>query len=377
MNNVIGKAAVDIGNDSVKSIFENQNNLLLIPNIIAEMGINRNVKEYEKDILDGIHVEITSSALKQKNGIFAVGCLAKQQHNNSELAIHSKKCENDQTLILLLTTLAIGAAKSGNFTNNDGIIEAKYTLSTGLPILEATLEERKIFRDKLLKNSHEVRFLQTPHLQEITVRISFEKVFVNLEGLAAFINLSKSNEDLLQQELMITDIGGLTTDIAVIQKATVNNSISCGYSEGVSPYLDRIINRVRSEMGYHVKTRKDIVEIITNDSPTDRNHVYLYGNRTCISHIVEEELMKLARKQFTYLLDLWNQVPSLRVAYFIGGGSIILKEYIESIMSKESMNLPIRFMNTSNSIWSLADSYFSILETWLNKQQKETVNNAN
>lgn len=376
-NNIIGKAAADIGNDSLKAIFESRENQILIPNIIAEMGTNRNVKEYEKEILEGIHVEITSGALKQKHGIFAVGNLAKQQHNHSELAIHSKKSENDQTVILLLTTLAIGAAKFGNFTNNDGIIEAKYVLSTGLPILEASLEERKLFRDKLLKNAHEIKFLQTPHLQGKTVRISFEKVFVNLEGLAAFINLSKNNEDLVHQELMIVDIGGLTTDIAVIQKAIVNNSISCGYSEGVSPYLDRIINRVRSEVGYQVKTRKDIVEIIINDNPTDKNHVYVYGNRTCISQIVEEELMKLARKQYSYLLELWNQVPSLRVAYFIGGGSIILKEYIESIMSKDNMNLPIRFMNTTNSIWSMADSYFSILEAWLNKQQNETLTNDN
>lgn len=370
MQNAISKAAVDIGNDSVKAIFENQSTQIFIPNIVAEMGTNRNVKEYEKDALEGIHVEITSGALKQRHGIFAVGKLAKQQHNSSELGIHSKKGENDQTIILLLTSLAINAVQSGHFPINDDIIEAKYFLSSGLPLV-ATLEERRQFKEKLQNNTHEIKFLQTPNLQGKSVRITFEKVFVNLEGLAAFINLSKNKEDLVHQEIMIIDIGGLTTDIAVIQKATVNNSMSCGFSDGVSPYLDNIISRVRSEMGYPIKTRKDIVEIITNDNPTDKNHIYVYGQRTCITHIVEEELMKLARKQYSHLLELWNQVPSLRAAYFIGGGSIILKEYIELIMSKEHMTLPIRFMKTTNSIWSLADSYFSILETWVNKQQKE------
>src|SRR5690606_38114840 len=127
-NHVIGKAAIDIGNDSVKSIFENERNHILIPNIVAEMGINRNVKEYEKDIMEGLYVEVTSGALKLKHGIFAVGYLAKQQHNSSEMGIHSKKGENDQTIILLLTSLAINAAQSGHFPKNDEIIEATYYL---------------------------------------------------------------------------------------------------------------------------------------------------------------------------------------------------------------------------------------------------------
>ncbi|MDR7074739.1 ParM/StbA family protein [Fictibacillus barbaricus] len=376
MKNTIGKAAIDIGNDSIKSLFESPSNQILIPNLVAEIGINRNVKEYEKDVLDGIHIEITSGALKRKHGVYAVGNLAKQQHNYSELAIHSKKCENDQSLILLLTSLAINAVQSGIFSSNEEIIEAKYYLSTGLPILEATLDERKQFRDKLQKNTHEIRFLQTPLLQGKTVRITFEKVFVNLEGLASFINLSKNNEELIQQEMMIIDIGGLTTDVAVIQKATVNNTMSTGYSEGVSPYLDRIINRVRSEIGYPIKTRKDIVEIIINNNPTDKNHVYVYGNRTCVSHIVEEELMKLARKQYYYMLDIWNQVPSLRIAYFVGGGAIVLKDYLEAIINKEDKNFPIRFLRTNDSIWSMAESYFSILETWLNTLHKENINNV-
>lgn len=366
-----GQAAIDIGNDSLKAIFGNGSEQMLIPNLVAEMASKRSVKEIEKDIFDGIHVEIISDALKNNRGVYAVGNLARQQHNYSELAIHSRKMDNDQTLILLLTALATHAAQSGNYSNRDELIEAKYILSTGLPMI-ASLEERKLFRDKIQRNTHEIKFLETPLLQGKTIRISFEKVFVNLEGLASFINLSKKDEDLVQQELMIFDIGALTTDVAVIgKKATVNNTISTGYSEGISIYLDRIINRVRNEIGYPIKTRRDIVDIITNENTQDKNQVYLFGNRVSISHIVDEELTNFARKQYTYMLDVWNKVPSIRYCYFVGGGAIVLKEYIQSIMNMDSNNLPIRFLSTNDSIWSICESYFSILETWYSKQQKE------
>ena len=66
--NLFAKAAIDIGNDSIKATFS-ENQTVSIPNILAEMKEDRKVKKYEDSILDGIHLSIISGALKKKSGI--------------------------------------------------------------------------------------------------------------------------------------------------------------------------------------------------------------------------------------------------------------------------------------------------------------------
>lgn len=366
-------AAVDIGNDSLKAYVGDLQSELHIPNVIAEVSPTREVVEMEKHAIDGLHVEIVSGALKQGKGIYAVGRLATGYPHNDELTLDSEKADSDQSIILLLTALAYDAAES--IREKKGIIDAAYYLSTGLPLSEAKRGKRQAFRDKLMNNQHEVHFKDTPEIGGKIVRIRFEEVLVNTEGHVALIDLTTNdngsvrNEDLMKMTVLIHDIGGLSTDAAIVHSdGTVDNVHSEGMKEGVSPYLDEIIDRVYRETGYKFQSRRQLVEIITADSPEERNHIWLKGNRRSIQALVDEILLRLAKEEYKLIKNLWNKVPQIRVSYQIGGGSLLLKPYLEK-MNEQEENYPLRFVHPKESIWMIARAYFKLLTIYLRQRE--------
>lgn len=355
-------AAVDIGNDAVKAIFEGER--LYIPNVIAVADAEREWIAPEKDPLEGLHCEIVSGALSQGKGVYAVGKLATKYADNDELTEDSDKATSDQSVILLLTTLALYAAKHGEM--KDGVIEVSYFLSTGLPLREVKRKLRKTFRERLKNHQHEVTFLQTPGLEGKRVRIRFEDVLVNTEGHAAMVDLayhkdgSPKNEDLLDACVLIVDIGGLSTDSAVIEPSgSVDNVNSDGLKQGVSPYLDRIIERVEDMYGYPIRSRRKLIDVLTNEK--DRYQVYVKGARQSIKALVDEQLERLAREEYKHIQTMWHRVPEIRFAYLIGGGSILLKPYLQAINEAEDQ-LPLRFVEPNESIWMVAQAYWKLAE---------------
>jgi plasmid segregation protein ParM len=103
-------AALDVGNDSVKALFGKFDYNLYIPNVIARDTEDRPVIGIEelndKDPLDGIHIRVHSPALNENNIIYRVGNLATKSDNPNELDPGSSKSEEDQTLVMLFTSLA-------------------------------------------------------------------------------------------------------------------------------------------------------------------------------------------------------------------------------------------------------------------------------
>ncbi|MES1043537.1 ParM/StbA family protein [Heyndrickxia oleronia] len=371
---MIRTSNIDIGNDSVKAIMGEERRELYIPNVIAHASLNREVYELERDIVDGIHLSITSDSISQKQGFFKVGNLARETSDLLELKSDSQKTNNDQTMILLLSTIAIDAVTCGKFSEVNGVVEASYYLSTGLPISEASIENRKIFRERLENSVHEIHFLQTPELSGRKVRIHIKKALVNIEGFAAYIYLNERQNMIKNNPILILDVGGLTTDAAVIRKNTVDNTNSKGITEGISPYIDRIIERLQKEYRYPIKNRKDLVEVITNPNHEERNHIFLKGQKTSIEHIVNKELSYLALKQYQYIVQRWESVPDLRAAFILGGGAIVLQEHLQKINATNDEHLPLHFLAAKESIWMNVLSYEKILHLWLQNQREKEMN---
>ncbi|MGH0789845.1 ParM/StbA family protein [Bacillus cereus] len=360
--------AVDIGNDALKGFFSGleKENKVYIPNVIAKVE-DRTVVEYEKNILHGLHVEITSPALDSKGGKYVVGNLASQYEENDELTQASDKYNNDQSIVLLLTAVAYDAAL--HLTPEENIIDVDVYLSTGLPLGEA--EHRKEFSKKLKSVSHNVKFLKTPKLEGITVNVNFKHVLVNTEGFSAYIDLmmnedgSDRNVELQGKDIMINDIGGLSTDTAVIlSDGSIDNTNSKGIPEGVSPYLDEIIEKVQKEFKYTFKSRRELVDIITGKVPEDKNHIYVKSNRTPIEDIVLPILRKLAVAEYKHISRVWDKVPSIRASYQIGGGALILKDALIEI-NNTNHKFALRFIDSADdSVWMIARAYYKILSTY-------------
>jgi len=375
-------AAIDVGNDSIKAIFGELEYELNIPNIIARDTEDRPVIGIEelddKNPLDGIHVKVHSPALKENNAIYRVGNLATKSNNGTELDPGSSKSEEDQTLILLFTTLALDAVREGNknnFRQTKNVIDANYTLGTGLPLREVKEGKDAGYRSRLIGSVHQVEFLVTPKYQGLKVNIKFDEIKVYPEGFAAYINLVMDNNskiinrDLIDKRILIQDIGGLSTDIAVIKNRNVDDDKAQGFNLGVSESLEAIREEIRTKHGVELDSRRDVVEIITKKN--DRNHIMVRGSRTSVHDITDRILLDLAKKQYRLLRNVWSKNSQTEICYFVGGGATVLKDYLKTLNNNlDGFNIDF-FEDEKESIWMMANAYYKLIQDYVRKSEKQ------
>ncbi|MEH7353401.1 ParM/StbA family protein [Neobacillus drentensis] len=371
-------AAVDVGNDSIKAIFGELEYELNIPNIVARDTEDRPVIGIEelddKNPLDGIHVKVHSPALKENNVIYRVGNLATKSNNATELDPGSSKSEEDQTLVMLFTTLALDAVK-GEFPKTKNVIDASYTLGTGLPLREVKEGKDAGYRSKLVGSVHQVEFLVTPKYQGLKVNIKFNDVKVYPEGFAAYINLVMDNnlkiinKDLIDKRILIQDIGGLSTDIAVIKNRNVDDDKAQGFNLGVSESLEAIREEIRTKHGVELDSRRDVVEIITRKN--DRNHIMVKGSRTSVHDITDRILLDLAKKQYRLLRNVWQKNSQSEICYFVGGGAHVLKDYLKTLNNNlDGYNIEF-FEDDKESIWMMANAYYKLITDFVRRTEKQ------
>ena len=377
--------AIDVGNDSVKALFGKSDYELYIPNVIALATEDRPVIGIEdlneKDPIEGIHIKVHSPALKENNLIYRVGSLATKSDNASELDPGSSKSEEDQTLVMLFATLALDAVREENseiFKKNNNVIDANYTLGTGLPLREVKEGKDVGYRSQLLGSVHQVEFLVTPKYQGLKVNIKFDQVKIYPEGFAAYINLVMDrdlniiNRDLIDKSILIQDIGGLSTDVAVIKNRNVDDDKAQGFNLGVSEALESIREEIRLKHGVELDSRRDVVDIITRKN--DRNHIMVKGSRTSVHDITDRILLDLAKKEYRHLRNVWQKNSQTEICYFVGGGAIVLKEYIKTINnSLNGYNIEF-FEDEKESIWMMANAYHKLISDFVRKNTKETKN---
>ncbi|MBM7579242.1 ParM/StbA family protein [Jeotgalibacillus terrae] len=373
-------AAVDVGNDSVKALFGKSDYELNIPNVIARDREDRPVigieDLHQKDPLDGLHIRVHSPALQDNNAIYRVGNLATKSDNATELDPGSSKSEEDQSLVMLFASIALDAAREeSGFEAKNNVVDATYTLGTGLPLREVKEGKDVGFRSQLLGSVHQVEFLVTPKFQGKKVNIKFEEVKVYPEGFAAFINLVMDNEgkiinrDLIDKQILIQDIGGLSTDIAVIRNRNVDDDKAQGFNLGVSESLEAIREEIRSRHGVELDTRRDVVDIITKKN--DRNHIMVKGSRTSVHDITDRILLDLAKKEYRHLRNVWAKNSQTEICYFVGGGSMVLKDYLKTLNNNlDGYNIDF-FEDEKESIWMMANAYHKLISDFVRKNNKE------
>lgn len=371
-------AAIDVGNDALKGNFGKLENEYYIPNVVAPDLEDRPVIGIEeldnKEVLDNIHIRIHSPALSENNIIYRVGNLATKTTNSQELDSGSSKSEEDQTLVMLFAALALDAVSSDVFKEKNGVYDAIYTLGTGLPLREVKEGKDVGYRSRLLGSVHQIEFLVTPKHQGKKVNIKFDEVKVYPEGFAAYVNLIMDNDlkvinkELIDKQILIQDIGGLSTDIAVIRNRNVDDDKAQGFNIGVSESLEQIREEIRSKHGVELDSRRDIVDIITRKN--DRNHIMVKGSRTNVHDITDHILLELAKKEYRYLRNVWSRNSQTEICYFVGGGSAVLKDYIKALNNKlDGYNIEF-FEDESESIWMMANAYYKLITDFVQKNEK-------
>ncbi|WP_163527718.1 ParM/StbA family protein [Halobacillus ihumii] len=372
-------AAVDVGNDAVKANFGKLESELYIPNVMARDLEDRPVIGIEelddKDPLDNIHIRVHSPALDENNAIYRVGNLAAKSDNSTELDPGSSKSEEDQTLVMLFASLALDAVSNKDAkSSKNNVVDANYTLGTGLPLREVKEGKDVGYRSQLLGSVHQVEFLVTPQYQGMKVNIKFDEVKVYPEGFAAFVNLVMDNDlkiinkDLIDKQILIQDIGGLSTDIAVIRNRNVDDDKAQGYNLGVSESLEQIRDEILTKHGVELDSRRDVVDIITRKN--DRHHIMVKGSRTSVHDITDRILLELAKKQYRFLRNVWQKNSQSEICYFVGGGSAVLKDYIKTLNNKlDGFNIDF-FEDEDESIWMMANAYYKLISDFVRKSEK-------
>lgn len=380
-------AAIDVGNDAIKAIFGKLDSELYLPNVIARDIEDRPVIGIEdlneQNPLDGIHIRVHSPALQANNVIYRVGLLATKSDNPAELDPGSSKSEEDQTLVMLFAALALDAvqqASSGTFKKVNSVVEANYTLGTGLPLREVKEGKDVGYRSKLVGSVHQVEFLITPKYQGTKVNIKFDEVKVYPEGFAAYINLVMDNNlaiinrDLVDKRILIQDIGGLSTDIAVIKNRKVDDDKAQGFNLGVAEALEAIREEIRKKHGVELDSRRDVVEIITKKN--DRNHIMVRGSRTSVHDIVDRILGELAQKQYRHLRNVWQKNSQTEICYFVGGGSIVLKDYLKALNQNfDGYNIDF-FEDEKESVWMMANAYYKLISELIRREESNAKKKA-
>ncbi|WP_079528903.1 ParM/StbA family protein [Halobacillus hunanensis] len=372
-------AAVDVGNDAVKANFGKLESELYIPNVMARDLEDRPVIGIEelddKDPLDNIHIRVHSPALDENNAIYRVGNLAAKSDNSTELDPGSSKSEEDQTLVMLFASLALDAVSNKDAkSSKNNVVDANYTLGTGLPLREVKEGKDVGYRSQLLGSVHQVEFLVTPQYQGMKVNIKFDEVKVYPEGFAAFVNLVMDNDlkitnkELIDKQILIQDIGGLSTDIAVIRNRNVDDDKAQGYNLGVSESLEQIRDEILTKHGVELDSRRDVVDIITRKN--DRHHIMVKGSRTSVHDITDRILLELAKKQYRFLRNVWQKNSQSEICYFVGGGSAVLKDYIKTLNNKlDGFNIDF-FEDEDESIWMMANAYYKLISDFVRKSEK-------
>ncbi|WP_163539895.1 ParM/StbA family protein [Gracilibacillus sp. YIM 98692] len=376
-------AAVDVGNDSVKAIFGHEDYQLNIPNVIARDTEDRPVIGIEElndqDPLEGIHIRVHSPALQENNAIYRVGNLATKSDNATEIDQGTSKSEEDQTLIMLFATLALDAVRDSNqeiFKKANDVIDANYTLGTGLPLREVKEGKDAGYRSRLLGSVHQIEFLVTPKYQGTKVNIKFDEMKIYPEGFAAYINLVMDNNlniinrDLVDKRILIQDIGGLSTDIAVIKNRKVDDDKAQGFNIGVSESLEAIREEIRTKYDVELDSRRDVVEIITKKH--DRNHIMVKGSRTSVHDITDRVLLELAKKQYRLLRNVWQKNSQTEICYFVGGGALVLKDYLKTLNNNlDGFNIGF-FEDEKESIWMMANAYYKLISAFEKSTKQST-----
>ncbi|MFD2923700.1 ParM/StbA family protein [Halobacillus naozhouensis] len=372
-------AAVDVGNDAVKANFGKMESELYIPNVMARDLEDRPVIGIEelddKDPLDNLHIRVHSPALDENNAIYRVGTLAAKSDNSTELDPGSSKAEEDQTLVMLFASLALDAVSNKDAkSSKNNVVDANYTLGTGLPLREVKEGKDVGYRSQLLGSVHQVEFLVTPQYQGMKVNLKFDEVKVYPEGFAAFVNLVMDNDlniinkDLIDKQILIQDIGGLSTDIAVIRNRNVDDDKAQGYNLGVSESLEQIRDEILTKHGVELDSRRDVVDIITRKN--DRHHIMVKGSRTSVHDITDRILLELAKKQYRFLRNVWQKNSQSEICYFVGGGSAVLKDYIKTLNNKlDGFNIDF-FEDENESIWMMANAYYKLISDFVRKFEK-------
>lgn len=264
------------------------------------------------DPTDWLHVEISASNGAFPRGFYYVGPIAKLSPERTEATEGNNKATSDVHLITMIVAEAVAALESG-YT---GTVYAPP--SCGLPILDIKGRQATVFLGRL-RGTFTVRFLDGK-FKGTTITIVHEipedaavDDYIHAEAIQCTLGLGFKVEDfevvendmaeLVDQDVVISDAGGGTFDIAVYENESLNPEASRTYTEtlpelaqieqakmfaglkvGANDYIDTIMKEAIPE----IRSQLEALELPTVDST-----YYFRGRNDFITKVLKPYTKKL------------------------------------------------------------------------------------
>jgi len=347
MKNNILTVGADLGNDAFKIVGPSKRELFVM-NIIAPWHERRVITEDIKHPLNLLEVEVKSN--KENLGKYFVGGMAYNFNRGivKERTVadrHIGKADDSQTLIILLTSIALSLLKP-----NAKIIKEKVVLGAMLPTEEFFRNQKEkvaVFEDKL-KGTHHIKFLN-PAFNDVEVEFEIVGIITQPECLCAMNAIMYDDDGNLldtyennysERTILGFDIGTLTSDVTVVHNFELRTFF--GIDKGTIDPLNRIIDYIKTEYKTTVSRHKLDNAIIRNEK------LLIYGEEIQNLHEISKEYIDYEAAQ---LVDEFSskaaasgiQLPDIGLLILCGGGSLLFKD----VIAKKLHRIPMIFSDNA------------------------------
>jgi len=226
--------------------------------------------------------------------------------SNNRISTKRNKTKNERFFALTLFAIAKELTRQGDPKPMNDI-----DLAIGLPP-EHIGELRDAFA-RYFKRAGQVHFVYNG----ISLSIFIRNVFVYPQAYSAVA--PRIAQLALVKRVFIVDIGGMTTDILLLNNGKPDLQVCRSLELGIIPMQNALIGKVHSK----------------HDMTIEADHIdmVLQGQKTILPAEVKQTICEAAQRHTDVILDkLLELQVDLRAtpAIFIGGGSILLREYLET-----------------------------------------------
>lgn len=338
--------AVDVGSSQIKGVADGEANTFQFPNIIAQpLGKTKDYLLEMGNPIDFLEVKITSPAIL--DGAFSHVFVGNRAIGDDGVVheivgdrANQKKAQRPETFVALLTAAAYAVAKKHEQEIKNGVkrIRAKVYLGTSLPVGEFAAYKDE-FQQKLV-GVHTITFGFTPVFKGVTIELDIElPVGVQIDGATAVYDIeATSKTKLSNRKFGIADIGGVDMDILF-------------FKEGLEldlrrPYATKIkLNDALESIRRQANAKKDLIhstaELVERLVQKDYEIYHRGKLELDLRSILNDHLAALGEKAYQEMEQAWGSANYAKEFWFVGGGAIILKDWIEKANAKEK--LPIFF----------------------------------
>lgn len=345
----------DAGNNGLKMWVVGEEEAAMVPSVYS-LNYGDTATQFEQadipvdKLLENLDVTINSKALHENQLRYYVGeIILKNQIKGIEYEKLSNKSTDQMPVIVTLSALAVEAMKRKPVKDN---ITMSFDLAVALPLATINQASALVHAERFI-GTHEVIY-HHPSGRNVTVEIIIEFCKCIPEGAAGAwgvvydekgaissrqveINDEIQTIGFADKQLLHFDIGAGTSELAVTNGVQYMPRLSEGLTYGTKETINEIIKRWNND-----NPRKSINGI------SEYNEIYYNSEHP--RHIALVEISKIPLRNLATQLSMViiNKIDDLKddpYTFIYGGGSTILKSYLEQILKEKGRLTNVIFMN--------------------------------